>query len=175
MKQSNFDPFVVIQSLFESTRLVDEDNNYHQQISSIEAIEKAKKANLDLVCFNMPSKNDLALCKIINFGKWKYDNEKQKKKQKVHAKATKEIRFTYDIAENDINHKMRQVNDFLDEGHDVVLSMLLKGRQKIYLKEAEEKMNGVLNLCGKHGHEISRKKNSGLIVIRVGKGNTAAK
>ena len=79
MKNSG-DPFIVKYAKFRETRLVDQNDNYHPSISVSEAQKKAVEAHLDLVCFNRPGKSELAFCKIVDYGKWKYSNEKSKKK-----------------------------------------------------------------------------------------------
>ena len=78
------EPFVIDSTTspepFTFTKLVDEEGTFHQSINVSAALSRAKIAGLDLVCFNEPSGELTALCKIINYGKWKYQVEKAKKK-----------------------------------------------------------------------------------------------
>lgn len=165
------DPYIVTRDIFESTSLVDHNGVFHKNIKTREAINMAKQNGLDLVCFKKDGKE--SFCKIINYGKWKYSDEKRKKKQKQHAfkSVTKEIQFSPDIADNDINHKIRQVLDFLDRGDEVILRMSLFGRQRLHSKEAEEKLNYIAGLCKDHGEEVKREKSDNQIVIRMKKKN----
>lgn len=169
-KLKNSDPFVVKYIVFDTTRLVDNNGKFYDSIKVFEAQKIARDAGLDLVCFNSPQEKDLAFCKIIDFNKWKYECEKKKKKEeKQHRRHNKEMRFTPGIEENDIAHKMRQVNGFLDEGDDVILVMKLRGRERIHFKDAEEKMNCIVAMSAGHGKEMSRKKTGDLIIIRLNK------
>lgn len=162
-------PFIVKYVDFTTTRLVGADNSYHPAVSMSDAKRMAQEAGLDLVCFNRPEKDVLALCKIINFGKWKYSSEKQKKKQsKEGKKDTKEIRLSPDIDEHDVGHKIKHAKEFLIDGNDVLFFMKLKGRQRVYFKEAEEKMNKIVSMCLDCGEELSRRKSPNSIAIRVG-------
>jgi len=165
-------PFVIKNYVsFNKTRLIDTNGVYHDCIGIAEAKDKAQEVGLDLVCFNAPEGQTLAFCKIINFGKWKYSNEKSKKKQKKERKTTKELRFSPSIDANDIEHKIKQAKEFLGEGDDVLLVMKLRGRQRMYEKEAEEKLNGIATLCD-NGKESSRRKIPSIISIRLSPNNS---
>jgi translation initiation factor IF-3 len=130
----------------------------------------ARANNMDLVCFKDDNRNELPLCKIVSFSKWKYAEEKNKKKLKMqNRKDTKEIRFTPDICENDIGHKMRQAKEFLHRGDDVVLSMQMRGRQRIYAEEAEKKLNDIVAMCNDCGKEVSRNKTDNGIIVKIAK------
>ena len=169
-------PYIVKYADFNFTDLVDHNNQYHKAVPIGIAKQMAKDANLELVCFTQPSSKSGALCKIIDFGKWKYNNDKKAKKQsKEHKKVTKEIRFSPVISDNDVSHKIKQALKFLDEDDDVIFSMRLKGRQRAHFKEAEERMNEILKLCDGHGEEVSRKKSSSMIIVRFAKPNKVNK
>jgi len=172
LKSKNTDPFVVRRPKFRMTKLVDQENQFHPQINVEKAIRMAQDVGLSLVCFNAPNgSKELPLCKIIDFGKWKYDNEKKRKKaSKANRQVTKELRFSFDISEHDIEHKIRQAKDFFEDGDEVVFSMFLKGRQRLYIRDAEEKMNQIVNLCEGYGKEISRRRTDKMITIRMAKG-----
>ena len=163
------EPFVVKYADFTSTKLIDAQEKFHPNVRIGEAKRMAQEAGLDLVCFNLPQNGSLALCKIINYGKWRYYNEKQKKKQNS-TKEPKEIQFSLDIEDNDIAHKMKHANEFLEAGHEVTLIMTLKGRQRAHFPLAEEKMNKIKLMCTK-GREINRKVNGGSIILKFIKGH----
>ena len=170
LKNSNGQPFLVKYVDFFDTRLVDSKNQFFPKIDIKEAKQKASEAGLDLVCFSMPSENELAFCKIVNFEKWKYENEKKKKKQRREGKrVTKEIRFSMVISDHDVGHKIKQANGFLDDGDDVIFSMRLKGRQKAYFSDAEARMNEIVEKCLEHGQIVNTRKTHDSIVIRLNK------
>ncbi len=169
-------PFIVKFVTFEFTRLVDQNNQYYNSFKVADALVMARNNFLNLVCFNRPEGTNLAFCKIIDFNKWQYAEEKKKKKQQLESrKETKEVRLSPNIADNDIEHKMRQVNGFLDAGDDVVLVMKLRGREKAHFSAAEVRLNEILKKCENHGKEISRKKGGDIIIVRMVKGNEASK
>ena len=153
MKNKKNDPYVETRCFDCKVRLIDTTNNneqerYHESISMAEAHRIAKEAQLDLVCFNRASKDKLAFYKVMDYGKWKYDTAKKKKKQKQESKkATKEIRVSPLIGDHDLEHKIKQANKFLDEGDDVLFTMRVKGRQKIYADEAKKKIVDIANMC----------------------------
>lgn len=168
MKKTSGEPFVVKYADFTTTKLVDASNNYHASIGIGEAKRMAQDAGLDLVCFNKPTRNDLALCKIVDYGKWKYSNEKKKKRQdKAHKMVTKEIRLSPVIGDHDVEHKIKHVQEFIEEGNDVLFSMRLKGRQRIHFKDAEDRMSEIVAMCSEYAKEVSRKKSSNKIDVRI--------
>lgn len=164
------EPFVVIAKVpFKYTRLIDASGNYHKSIPMWEAKKMAEDTNLQLVCFSIPEGNQMALCKVINYGKWKYEQEKNKKKiAKEQKKNVKEIRFSPNISDNDILHKMRQINDFLDRGDDVIVHMRAEGRDLGHMDLVNEKMNTILSHC-KNGKIVSRKDFDGNIYVKLTK------
>jgi translation initiation factor IF-3 len=169
-------PYVVSYADFKATRLIDEDLNFHHNINIGEAKRLAQNAGLDLVCFNEPDAKNLAFCKILDFGKWRYQEEKRKKKQnKEHRRETKEIRFSPVISDHDVEHKVKQVREFLEQGDDVLFTMRLKGRQRAHFSEAEQRMNEILNACSDCGKEVSRRKSGSMINVRVSKLNQKEK
>ncbi len=164
----NNDPFIVGYINFEYTRIVDQNGQFHNNVKTYEAKKRARELGLDLVCFNKPDGKNLAFCKIIDFSKWKYDEEKRRKHEnKQNRKDNKEIRLSPLIVDNDIMHKMKQVNNFLDDGDDVTLTMKLKGRERYHFEEAKGKMNSILKMCEGHGKEISRKQTNDMIIIHL--------
>jgi translation initiation factor IF-3 len=63
---------------------------------------------------------------------------------------------------------MRQANEILESGDEIVLVMKLKGRDRLHMNEAEIRMNEILKKCDK-GREISRKKGENMIIVRLTK------
>ena len=170
MKNHYNDPFVLKRPIFERTRLVDHQNQFYQDIATSEALNLARSNNMDLVCFSKGDRRESPFCKIINYGKWKYENDKRKKQQESeHKKITKEVRFSPVIEDHDVEHKIKQAVEFLEKGNEVLFSMRLKGRQRKFFSDAEERMNEIVAMCGEHGSEIARKKTSNTITVRVAK------
>ncbi len=94
-----------------------------------EALDMAYEKGLDLVEIN-PT-NRPPICKIMDFGKYKYDLSKKEKETKAKRKIIelKEIRLTFRIGEHDVDYKAKQAREFFDDGDMVKVSMRLRGRE----------------------------------------------
>jgi translation initiation factor IF-3 len=162
------EPFVINYADFSQTNLVDADGNFCGVVHISVAKTKAREANLDLVCFNKPNGKNPALCKIIDYGKWKYQQEKTEKKEKQHAKKeTKEVKFSPVISEHDIEHKVKKIIEFLDEGDDVLLTMRFKGIHHRLKDEGKRIIGEILEMCKAHGKEYHRKQDNDNISVRM--------
>ncbi len=98
-------------------------------VSVREALEMAQEAGFDLV--EVSPSADPPVCKILDFGKYKYEAQKKKnearKKQKVIE--VKEIKMRPGIDEHDYQVKMRSVKRFLEEGDKVKMTIRFRGRE----------------------------------------------
>lgn len=106
----------------------DEGTNYGI-ISTSDALNLADEMGLDLVLVAPDAKPPVA--KIMDYGKFRYQQEKKKKEAKKNQKVIviKEIKLSVKIAENDINYKVKHAREFLDEGNHVKFRVFLKGRE----------------------------------------------
>jgi len=97
-----------------------------------EAIRMAEEAGLDLV--EISPNADPPVCKILDFGKWKYQEEKKKnaarKKQRVIE--VKEIKLRPGIDDHDFQIKMRSMTRFLEEGDKVKVTLRFRGREMVH-------------------------------------------
>ncbi len=113
----------------DKVRLIDQDGKQVGIVSIKEAIDKARMAELDLVVIS-PSADPI-VCKIMDYGKFKYDKqkkeEKSKKKQKIMR--VKELKMRLNIAENDYKVKLNNAIEFLKNGDKVKFSIFFKGRE----------------------------------------------
>ena len=110
-------------------RVVDADGEMVGVISTIEGIEMAAEVGLDLV--EVSPNADPPVCKILDYGKFKYESQKKaneaRKKQKVIL--IKEIKMRPGIDEHDYQVKMRNVNRFIEDGDKVKLTIRFRGRE----------------------------------------------
>ena len=110
-------------------RLVDQDGEMVGVVGRNEAIQMAMEAGLDLV--EIAPNADPPVCKILDFGKFKYEAQKKKnearKKQKVIE--VKEIKLRPSIDDHDYDVKMRSMAKFIDEGDKVKVTMRFRGRE----------------------------------------------
>ena len=113
-------------------RLVDERGNMVGVVGRNEALTMASDAGLDLV--EIAPNADPPVCKILDFGKWKYQEEKKKnaarKKQRVIE--VKEIKLRPGIDNHDFEIKMRSMTRFLEEGDKVKVTLRFRGREMVH-------------------------------------------
>lgn len=110
-------------------RCVGDDGMQYGIISRNEALRKADELGLDLVLIS-PNANP-PVCKIMDYGKFKYQQEKKQKEAKKKQKIIeiKEIKLSVKIAQNDINYKIKQAREFIQSGKHVRFRVFLKGRE----------------------------------------------
>lgn len=79
-------------------------------------------------------------CKLMNYGKYKYDSIKKEKEMKKSQKIieTKEVRLSMTIEEHDIAYRISSATKFLKDGNKVKVSLRMKGREQAYVKKAIE-------------------------------------
>lgn len=102
------------------------------------AMQKANELGLDLVLIAPDAKPPVA--KIMDYGKFKYQEEKKLKEQRKNQTKidVKEIKLSVKIAENDINYKVKHAREFLAEGKHVKFRVFLKGREMAHPQAAKE-------------------------------------
>ena len=102
-------------------------------ISTKEALRKAEEAGLDLI--EIAPNDSCPVCKILDFGKYKYEMQKRKadarKKQKTVE--VKEIKFTSNIGDNDYLVKIKAARRFLESGNKVKFTLRFRGREMSYI------------------------------------------
>jgi len=110
-------------------RLVDERGDMVGIVSRNQALDMAADAGLDLV--EIAPNADPPVCKILDFGKYKYEEQKKKneakKKQKIIE--VKEVKFRPSIDDHDYDVKMRSMQKFIGEGDKVKVTMRFRGRE----------------------------------------------
>jgi translation initiation factor IF-3 len=120
----------------------DEGTNYGI-ISTADAIKLADEMGLDLVLIAPDAKPPVA--KIMDYGKFRYQQEKKKKEAKKNQKVIviKEIKLSVKIAENDISYKVKHAREFLEEGNHVRFRVFLKGREMANPQSGIEVLNKI--------------------------------
>ena len=105
------------------------------------ALELAGEKKLDLVLVSPNS--EVPVCKIMNYGKYKFEQSKKekeaKKKQKVQE--TKELRITPNIEEHDFGFKAKNARKFLEDGNKVKITVRFRGRELNNVKMGEDVLN----------------------------------
>jgi translation initiation factor IF-3 len=121
-------------------RLISQDGTQLGVVSSEDALARAEQEGLDLVEV-APAANP-TVCKIMDFGKYKYE---QKKKlhatKKQHHPATKEIRLRLKTEEHDLQVKVKHAREFLEKGDRVLVNLQLRGREMAHADLARKVMD----------------------------------
>lgn len=119
-------------------RLVGEDGEQLGIMSSKEAMKLAKEANLDLVKIAPTAKPPV--CKIIDYGKYRYELARKEKEAKKKQKTTdvKEIRLSPNIDENDLNTKANQARKFITKGDKVKVTLRFRGREMAHIGSSRQ-------------------------------------
>lgn len=114
---------------FSEVRCIDDSGEVYGIISAREARDLAEQRGLDLVCVSPQAKPPV--CKIMDYGKYRYQLEKKQKEAKKKQKQIdiKEIKLSAQIAQNDINYKVKHAREFIAEGKHVRFKVVLKGRE----------------------------------------------
>lgn len=114
---------------FDEVRCIGNDGEQLGVIKTTEAKKMAQDAGLDLVLISPTAKPPV--CKIMDYGKFCYQKEKKQKEAKKKQKQieVKEIKLSPQIAQNDINYKVKHAREFLEAGKHVKFRVFLKGRE----------------------------------------------
>jgi translation initiation factor IF-3 len=122
-------------------RAIDTDGTQLGVISSREAREIAEEKDLDLVLVS--DKADPPVCRIMDYGKYKFEQEKKRKeaKRKQHAAEVKEVKMRYKIEEHDYNVRLSQAQRFLKSGDKVKATVMFRGREIQHSDLAETLLN----------------------------------
>jgi translation initiation factor IF-3 len=110
-------------------RLIDQDGEMQGVMTAREAMLRAFQVGLDLV--EISPNAEPPVCKILDFGKFKYEQQKKKNEAKKKQKVIeiKEIKVRPNIDENDYQVKMRAMKSFIDEGDKVKVTLRFRGRE----------------------------------------------
>lgn len=108
------------------------------------AKELAEEEKKDLIMVN--EKAQPPVVKLGNYSFFLYQQEKKKRESRKKVKETKEIRISLNEAVFDLKRKAEISKKFLEEGHQLIVKLILKGREKFFTDMAEEKFNNFLQL-----------------------------
>ena len=131
-------------------RLIGEDGEQLGIVSSRDALKMAEEAGLDLVKIAPTAKPPV--CKIVDYGKYKYEQVRKEKEAKKKQKTidVKEVRLSPNIDKNDLNTKINQARKFLSKGDKVKVTLRFRGRElahvnssKVILEEFAEQLSDV--------------------------------
>lgn len=113
-------------------RVVDDEGGQLGVMNRREALQIARERDMDLVLIAPQAVPPV--CKIIDYGKFSYEQQKRDKAQKKaqHQKELKEIRLRAGTDTHDLEFKMRHAKEFLEEGHKVKATVFFRGREIVH-------------------------------------------
>ena len=125
-------------------RLIDDEGNQKGIVPTLEALKLAKEKDLDLVEVS-PNANP-PVCKILDFGKYRFEQEKKLRESKKNQKVLKlkEIRMQPKIGPGDLDTKAKHVQEFLDEDDKVKVTIRFRGRELAHTELGYDVLNEVL-------------------------------
>ena len=129
---------------------IDENNTNLGQMTRNAAINLAHSRGLNLVQVTSFDRNKIPTCKILESGKYKYDLSKRRKetekRQRENSIKLQEVKFRPCTAENDLKVKAKKVEEFIEEGARVKVSITFKGREMAHQNVASQTLATFLSL-----------------------------
>jgi len=112
-----------------------------------EAQRIADQRGLDLV--EVSPNADPPVCKIMDYGKFRYEEGIKRKQARKNQKMVqiKEIKFHASVDTNDLDHKVRQIKEFIADGHKVKITLQYRGRENAHKELGIEVINKVIESC----------------------------
>jgi len=149
-------------------RVIDETGRQVGIVPTFEARRYADSLGLDLVEIN--PKVRPPICKVMDFGKYKFDSQKKEKEDKAKSKANqskiKEIKFHPNTQEHDYSYRVEQAKKFLAEGNKVKASVYFRGREMNYMDRGQTLLNNMKkDLEGLATVEFSNREDRSLITL----------
>lgn len=127
---------------FQEFLVIDQDGKNLGVLKKADALAKAYSLNLDLLCIS-PNATP-AVCKIVNFDHYRFQQEQKEKQQRKSQRANivreKEVRLTVNIGMHDLVVKAKKAREFLLKGDKVKVSLKYKGRENQYRELGFEKI-----------------------------------
>ncbi len=113
-------------------RVIDEDGSQAGVLTLLEALTRAEQFGLDLV--EIAPNAEPPVCKIIDYGKYRYQLTKKEKEQKKsqHQVKVKEVKLKPNTDEHDVQVKMRHAREFISKGNKVRVTCVFRGREMLH-------------------------------------------
>ncbi len=126
---------------YREVQVIDDEGQKLGKLPINEALDIAANKNLDLVLVSNQADNPV--CKIMNYGKHKFEQAKREKESKKKQKTieSKEIRVTPNIEIHDFTFKSKNAKKFLEDGNKVKITVRFRGRELNYVKMGENVLN----------------------------------
>lgn len=124
--------------------VIDHNNTNLGLVETRDALNLAQEVGMELVLVSQGKQGNPSTCKILDFGKYKYEQEKRdkvsKKKQRENAIKIKEVKFHPTTDDNDLLVKANQLREFIDAGNRLKVTITFKGREMAHREVGLERM-----------------------------------
>ncbi len=137
-------------------RLVDENGDPAGVVETKWALQRAKELDLDLV--EIAPKAEPPVCRLLNYGKYRFEQEKKSRETKKHQKQVrlKEVRMQPKIDTHDMDFKTKHIKQFLSEGDKVKVSVRFRGREFAHTELGARVLQEVLELLGEGSYILEK-------------------
>jgi translation initiation factor IF-3 len=141
-------PLINNQIRAKEVRVMDEEEKQLGVITIEEALKVAKERGLDLI--QISERAVPPVCKIMEYGKYAYWQEKKEKESAKHkGNETKIVQLTFNISQHDMETRANQSKKFLEKGDRIIITMVLRGREKALSDFAKGKVTQFLEILSK--------------------------
>jgi translation initiation factor IF-3 len=111
-------------------------------VPTAQAMDIARESQLDLV--EVSAAERPPVCKIMDYGKFRYQQSRKQHKTKVHQQKVKEIRVRPKTGEHDVDTKLNQARKFLEHKDKILIKVLFRGREMQHIEEGQRIIAGML-------------------------------
>ena len=163
-------------------RVIDSEGNQLGVLPTFEAIKRAEADGFDLV--EVAPTSNPPVCRIMDYGKYKYEQSKKLHQAKLHSKTTvlKEIKLRPFTDTHDLDVKIRHSREFLEDGNKVKVALMFRGRENANQSIGRALMNEFMEKISAHGtiEQMPKMEGNTLVMIVIpksekGKGQKAPK
>ncbi len=137
-------------------RLIDDEGEQKGVVSTADALAMAKEKGLDLV--EVAPTSNPPVCKILDYGKYRFEMEKKLRdsKKKQNLVKLKEIRMQPKIGSGDLDFKSKHVQDFLNEGNKVKVTIRFRGRELAHTELGKDVLTEALKRLDENTYSIEK-------------------
>jgi len=138
-------------------RLIDDEGEQRGIVATKEALEMAQERDLDLV--EVAPQARPPVCKLLNYGKYKYEQEKKNReaKKKQSQVKLKEVRMQPKIEKHDLDFKAKHVQQFLGEGNKVKVTIRFRGRELAHTELGKVVLDKMLERLDEGSYNVDNK------------------
>jgi translation initiation factor IF-3 len=129
-------------------RVIGDDGSQLGVITTEEALQQARAAGLDLV--EVAPLEKPPVCRIMDYGKFKYQQKKRQHKGHTHHSRNKELRMRPKIGDHDLVTKINRAKEFLDQKDKVIFSVIFRGRENAHVEEGFKLANRLVGELQEH-------------------------